>query len=137
MVTYGRTSINEFLSVLGLFCIVCATIVQSSQLTVYYIMNISLVQALYFCAPFREQLLEHYANNKSVADVEENLLTCLADLFSQVILIFEYDSCFIVLLVYARLMFWFDFSYVLIDGYVLLIKQENFYVVVTNVIVSF
>jgi ubiquitin carboxyl-terminal hydrolase 12/46 len=42
----------------------------------------SVLQALYFCAPFREQLLEHYANNK--ADAEENLLTCLADLFSQI-----------------------------------------------------
>jgi len=29
-------------------------------------------------------LLEYYANNKSLADGEENLLTCLADLFSQV-----------------------------------------------------
>jgi len=42
------------------------------------------VQALYFCVPFREQLLDYYANNKSIGDVEENLLTCLADLFSQV-----------------------------------------------------
>lgn len=49
----------------------------------------SLVQALYFCAPFREQLLEYCANNKSVADSEENLLTCLADLFSQVIMMFQ------------------------------------------------
>ncbi|KAL0757068.1 hypothetical protein Bca101_094736 [Brassica carinata] len=41
----------------------------------------SVLQALYFCAPFREQLLEYYSkNNKSC---EENLLTCLADLFSQ------------------------------------------------------
>jgi len=50
-------------------------------------MNLSLLQALYFCAPFREQLLEHYANNK--ADAEENLLTCLADLFSQVIFVLQ------------------------------------------------
>ena len=42
------------------------------------------MQALYFCVPFREQLLDYYANNKSIGDVEENLLTCLADLFSQV-----------------------------------------------------
>lgn len=42
------------------------------------------LQALYFCVPFREQLLEYYVNNKSLADTEENLLTCLADLFSQV-----------------------------------------------------
>ncbi|XP_033135406.1 ubiquitin carboxyl-terminal hydrolase 4 isoform X2 [Brassica rapa] len=40
----------------------------------------SVLQALYFCAPFREQLLEYYStNNKNV----ENLLTCLADLFYQ------------------------------------------------------
>lgn len=41
-------------------------------------------QALYFCIPFREKLLEYYANNKTPGDAEENLLTCLADLFMQV-----------------------------------------------------
>ncbi|WVZ24017.1 hypothetical protein V8G54_002561 [Vigna mungo] len=41
------------------------------------------ISALYFCVPFREQLLEYYGNNKSILDGEENLLTCLADLFSQ------------------------------------------------------
>ncbi|XP_022893628.1 ubiquitin carboxyl-terminal hydrolase 3-like [Olea europaea var. sylvestris] len=41
----------------------------------------SVLQALYFCVPFREQLLEYYANVKNPADAEENLLTCLADLF--------------------------------------------------------
>ncbi|XP_043697618.1 ubiquitin carboxyl-terminal hydrolase 3-like isoform X2 [Telopea speciosissima] len=44
----------------------------------------SVLQALYFCVPFREQLLEYYANNKNQGDAEENLLTCLADLFSQI-----------------------------------------------------
>uniref|UniRef100_A0A7C8YLA1 ubiquitinyl hydrolase 1 n=1 Tax=Opuntia streptacantha TaxID=393608 RepID=A0A7C8YLA1_OPUST len=44
----------------------------------------SVLQALYFCVPFREQLLEYYANNKNTVDAEENLLTCLADLFTQV-----------------------------------------------------
>lgn len=44
------------------------------------------MQALYFCVPFREQLLDYYSNNKSSGDAEENLLTCLADLFTQVIL---------------------------------------------------
>ncbi|KAG5136557.1 hypothetical protein JHK82_021288 [Glycine max] len=44
----------------------------------------SVLQALYFCVPFREQLLEYYGNNKSILDGEENLLTCLADLFSQI-----------------------------------------------------
>ncbi|CAI9763558.1 unnamed protein product [Fraxinus pennsylvanica] len=44
----------------------------------------SVLQTLYFCVPFREQLLEYYSNNKSPADVDENLLTCLADLFSQI-----------------------------------------------------
>lgn len=42
------------------------------------------MQVLYFCIPFREQLLDYYENNKIVGDAEENLLTCLADLFSQV-----------------------------------------------------
>ena len=42
-------------------------------------------QALYFCVPFREQLLEYYLSNKNIGDAEENLLTCLVDLFSQVI----------------------------------------------------
>ncbi|KAA8530851.1 hypothetical protein F0562_005525 [Nyssa sinensis] len=44
----------------------------------------SVLQALYFCVPFREQLLEYYANNKNLVDTEENLLTCLADLFTQI-----------------------------------------------------
>lgn len=41
-------------------------------------------QALYYCIPFREQLLEYYANYRNPGDAEENLLTCLADLFAQV-----------------------------------------------------
>ncbi|KAL5219305.1 hypothetical protein ABZP36_019989 [Zizania latifolia] len=44
----------------------------------------SVLQALYFCVPFREQLLEYYGNNKSTGDGEDNMLTCLADLFSQI-----------------------------------------------------
>ncbi|KAJ0987342.1 hypothetical protein J5N97_005698 [Dioscorea zingiberensis] len=44
----------------------------------------SVLQVLYFCVPFREQLLEYYSNNKKQGDIEENLLTCLADLFTQV-----------------------------------------------------
>jgi ubiquitin carboxyl-terminal hydrolase 12/46 len=44
----------------------------------------SVLQALYFCVPFRDQLLEYYASNKSTGDGEENMLTCLADLFSQI-----------------------------------------------------
>ncbi|CAL9150160.1 unnamed protein product, partial [Musa hybrid cultivar] len=44
----------------------------------------SVLQALYFCIPFREQLLYYYSNNKNLGDVEENLLTCLADLFTQI-----------------------------------------------------
>jgi ubiquitin carboxyl-terminal hydrolase 12/46 len=43
------------------------------------------LQALYFCVPFRDQLLEYYGNKKSTGDGEENMLTCLADLFSQVL----------------------------------------------------
>ncbi|XP_042456588.1 ubiquitin carboxyl-terminal hydrolase 4-like [Zingiber officinale] len=44
----------------------------------------SVLQALYFCIPFREQLLDYYTNNKNNGDAEENLLTCLADLFTQI-----------------------------------------------------
>ena len=42
----------------------------------------SVLQSLYFCKPLREQVL-NYAANMS-ASAEENLLTCLADLFVQV-----------------------------------------------------
>ncbi|KAJ8492357.1 hypothetical protein OPV22_014078 [Ensete ventricosum] len=45
----------------------------------------SILQALYFCIPSREQLLDYYANNKNLGDAEENLLICLADLFSQLL----------------------------------------------------
>ncbi|MQL90466.1 hypothetical protein Taro_023065 [Colocasia esculenta] len=44
----------------------------------------SVLQALYFCVPFREQLLDYHANNKNIGEAEENLLTCLADLFTQI-----------------------------------------------------
>ncbi|GJM85328.1 hypothetical protein PR202_ga01769 [Eleusine coracana subsp. coracana] len=44
----------------------------------------SVLQALYYCKPFREQLLEYCTNNRNPEDAEENLLTCLADLFSQI-----------------------------------------------------
>ncbi|PPS07396.1 hypothetical protein GOBAR_AA13252 [Gossypium barbadense] len=47
----------------------------------------SVLQALYFCVPFREQLLEYYSNYKNGADAEENLLICLADLFTQVVFV--------------------------------------------------
>lgn len=38
----------------------------------------SVLQALYFCRPFREKVLEYKAKNKRT---KETLLTCLADLF--------------------------------------------------------
>ncbi|XBI46675.1 hypothetical protein VPH35_110856 [Triticum aestivum] len=44
----------------------------------------SVLQALYYCIPFREQLLEYYTNYRNPGDAEENLLTCLADLFAQI-----------------------------------------------------
>ncbi|KAK4491213.1 hypothetical protein RD792_001946 [Penstemon davidsonii] len=44
----------------------------------------SVLQALYFCVPFREQLLDYYSSNKNQKEADENLLTCLADLFSQI-----------------------------------------------------
>lgn len=37
-----------------------------------------MLQALYFCRPFREKVLEYKAKNKRT---KETLLTCLADLF--------------------------------------------------------
>nr|KAJ0217259.1 hypothetical protein LSAT_V11C300135660 [Lactuca sativa] len=40
-------------------------------------------QGLYFCVPFREQLLKYYEKVKN-PDVEENLLTCLTELFTQI-----------------------------------------------------
>lgn len=42
----------------------------------------SVLQALYFCKPFRERVLKYGATLPSNA--EENLLTCLVDLFNQV-----------------------------------------------------
>ncbi|XP_039012551.1 ubiquitin carboxyl-terminal hydrolase 3-like isoform X3 [Hibiscus syriacus] len=44
----------------------------------------SVLQALYFCVPFRERLLKYCSNYKNCADTEENLLICLADLFTQI-----------------------------------------------------
>ena len=41
----------------------------------------SVLQALYHCIPFREHVLQYGAQLHS--DSEENLLTCLADLFQQ------------------------------------------------------
>uniref|UniRef100_A0A0D9VHF0 Ubiquitin carboxyl-terminal hydrolase n=1 Tax=Leersia perrieri TaxID=77586 RepID=A0A0D9VHF0_9ORYZ len=48
----------------------------------------SVLQALYHCVPFREQLLEYYATYRNTEDTgtEDNLLTCLADLFAQITL---------------------------------------------------
>ncbi|XP_073047895.1 ubiquitin carboxyl-terminal hydrolase 4-like isoform X1 [Primulina eburnea] len=43
----------------------------------------SVLQALYFCAPFREQLLEYSSINKT-SEADENLLTCLAELYFQI-----------------------------------------------------
>lgn len=41
----------------------------------------SVLQALYFCKPFREKVLEYKAKNKRT---KETLLTCLADLFHSI-----------------------------------------------------
>nr|CAG4643216.1 EOG090X06IH [Ilyocryptus agilis] len=41
----------------------------------------SVLQALYFCKPFREKVLEYKAKNKRT---KETLLTCLADLFHNI-----------------------------------------------------
>merc|ERR1712210_357103 len=42
----------------------------------------SVLQALYFCRPFREKVLEYKAKNKRT---KETLLTCLADLFYSIV----------------------------------------------------
>jgi ubiquitin carboxyl-terminal hydrolase 12/46 len=42
----------------------------------------SVIQALYFCKPFRERLLQYQAQLPENAP--ETLLTCLAELFAQV-----------------------------------------------------
>lgn len=48
----------------------------------------SVLQALYFCVPFREQVLEyvqtHGKASAAPSEADENLLTCLADLFNQI-----------------------------------------------------
>lgn len=41
----------------------------------------SVLQSLYFCRPFRDRLLQYAASLPK--DAEDNLLTCLADLFVQ------------------------------------------------------
>lgn len=41
----------------------------------------SVLQALYFCKPFRDKVLEYKARNKRN---KETLLTCLADLFHSI-----------------------------------------------------
>ena len=41
----------------------------------------SVLQALYFCKPFREKVLEYKVKNKRS---KETLLTCLADLFHNI-----------------------------------------------------
>ncbi|CAM6124096.1 unnamed protein product [Calypogeia fissa] len=46
-------------------------------------MQILFLQALYFCVPFRDQLLEHASRSKNVGEADENLLTCLSELFTQ------------------------------------------------------
>merc|ERR1712126_257331 len=46
----------------------------------------SVLQALYFCKPFRDKVLEYKARNKgkSGGQAKETLLTCLADLFHSI-----------------------------------------------------
>ena len=44
----------------------------------------SVLQALYFCAPFRQRVLEYAAAQQARPDAQESILTCLAELFAQV-----------------------------------------------------
>jgi hypothetical protein len=76
--------------VFKLFLVQCSVFMlatSTTQLLVHYLIkcpSYTLFQALYYCIPFREQLLEYSANYKNPGEAEENLLTCLADLFTQV-----------------------------------------------------
>ena len=44
----------------------------------------SVLQALYFCAPFRQRVLEYVGDGGSRSDGKETILSCLAELFAQV-----------------------------------------------------
>jgi ubiquitin carboxyl-terminal hydrolase 12/46 len=44
----------------------------------------SVLQALYFCRPFREKVMQYVQSLPK--DYEENMLNCLAELFMQVVL---------------------------------------------------
>ncbi|KAK0418460.1 hypothetical protein QR680_013569 [Steinernema hermaphroditum] len=44
----------------------------------------SVIQALYFCRPFRERILQYKTQLKKSGNQKENLLTCLADLFHNI-----------------------------------------------------
>jgi ubiquitin carboxyl-terminal hydrolase 12/46 len=45
----------------------------------------SVLQALYFCIPFRERMLEYYAKSSKVnSDEEDNLLMCMGELFNTI-----------------------------------------------------
>uniref|UniRef100_A0A7I4YE52 ubiquitinyl hydrolase 1 n=1 Tax=Haemonchus contortus TaxID=6289 RepID=A0A7I4YE52_HAECO len=44
----------------------------------------SVIQALYFCRPFREKILQYKQQLKKSGSQKENLVTCLADLFHNI-----------------------------------------------------
>ncbi|KRZ50619.1 Ubiquitin carboxyl-terminal hydrolase 46, partial [Trichinella nativa] len=44
----------------------------------------SVIQALYFCRPFREKVLNYKSQMKKAGNQKENLLLCLADLFHSI-----------------------------------------------------
>jgi len=44
----------------------------------------SVLQALYFCIPFRERLAEYYTKSPKSSDEEDNLLLCIGELFSSI-----------------------------------------------------
>ena len=45
--------------------------------------RLQVLQTLYSCQPFRDRLLQ-YASGQATRDAEETILSCLADLFVQV-----------------------------------------------------
>lgn len=72
---FGLVNVSAAFNSPILFFICCVLFVLQFGNTCY---SNSVLQALYFCKPFREKVLEYKAKNKRT---KETLLSCLADLF--------------------------------------------------------
>jgi ubiquitin carboxyl-terminal hydrolase 12/46 len=53
----------------------------------------SVLQALYFCTPFRQRVLQYASQLSTRSDTKESILTCLAELFAQVCALFLVETC--------------------------------------------